>query len=162
MKVKKIILLFLALLFPACIFLFLKQFGKNEFAVAPLFVSEYPKLTEECGVSITLPYRIADSVKSSLTLPTDKLSVVLFSEANNESETQLKRVMSEYGQDVKIQRLADTAENAQLKRCVFFLSNRDDLVLVDGTGLIRGHYISNDREEIDRLLTEIAIILKRY
>jgi hypothetical protein len=162
MKVKKTILLFLALLFPACIFLFLKQFGKNEFAVPPLFEAEYPERVGECGITITLPYRIADSVKSSLALPADKLTVVHFGETNTESETQLKRVMNEYGQDVKMQRLAETAENAQLKRCVFFLNDRDNLVLVDGTGLIRGHYVSADREEIDRLLTEIAIILKRY
>ena len=162
MKVKKTILLFLALLFPACIFIFLKQFGRNEFAVAPLFVSDYPPNVKECNVAVTLPYAIADSVRSSLALSANSLSVISFGEATKESETQLKRLASQYSQDVKIARLEPTNENAHLKRCVFFLSSVQDLVLVDGTGVIRGQYLSTDRDEMDRLLTEIAIILKRY
>jgi hypothetical protein len=59
-------------------------------------------------------------------------------------------------------RLEPTIENEKLKRCVFFLSDVQDLVLVDATGVIRGQYLSTDRDEMDRLITEIAIILKRY
>ena len=49
-----------------------------------------------------------------------------------------------------------------LKKCVFFLKDRYDLVLVDRAGLIRGEYISDDREEVDRLLMELAILFKKY
>jgi hypothetical protein len=50
----------------------------------------------------------------------------------------------------------------QRKKCVFLLKEPFDLVMVDRAGVIRGQYTSNDREEVDRLIMEITIILKRY
>jgi len=48
------------------------------------------------------------------------------------------------------------------KNCVLFLKGPADMVVVDRRGRLRGQYILADREEVDRLLTEVSIILKRY
>jgi hypothetical protein len=162
MNLKKPIFLFLALLFPACVFVFLKFFGKNEFTVPPLYTDEYPDGMKECGVAITLPYHIPEHVKSSLLFSQDSLVLVHFGELSTDSEKQLERVSKEYGKAIKLQLMQASDSVKQLKKCVFFLKDRYDLVLVDWTGLIRGEYISDDREDVDRLLMELAILFKKY
>ena len=162
MNLKKSVLLFLALLFPACIFIFLKFFGKNEFIVTPLYTESYPDGMKECGVSVTLPYHIPDHVKSSLFLSQDSLILLHFGELTTGGEKQMERVSNEYGKAIKLQRIPSSDSVKHLKKCVFFLKDRYDLVLVDRAGLIRGEYISDDREEVDRLLTELAILFKKY
>jgi len=162
MKLKKIVFLFLALLFPICIFIFLKLFGKNEFAVAPLYTDIYPEGVESCGTRITLPYSIPDSVQAQLKLKEDSLTLLQVGESKGESEKQLNRVENEFGDQLQLKTFPSTSESSKLKDCVFFLKDSYDLVLIDNRGVIRGQYISNDREDIDRLLTELAILLKRY
>jgi len=162
MNLKKSILLFLALLFPACVFVFLKFFGKNEFIVPPLYTDEYPDGMKECGVSLTLPYHIPEQVKSSLIFSQDSLVLLHFGELSADSEKQLERVSKEYGKAIKLQVMQASDSVKHLKKCVFFLKDRYDLALVDRTGLIRGEYISDDREEVDRLLMELAILFKKY
>src|SRR5688572_6513322 len=162
MNLKKPILLFLALLFPACIFVFLKFFGKNEFTVPPLFTEAYPEGMQDCGVSLTLPYRIPEPVKSDLFLSADTLTLVHFGELTPGAEKQLERVSTEYTNAIKLQFMETSDSAANLKKCIFFLKDPNDLDLVDRTGLICGRYISDDREGIYRLLTELAIVFKRY
>jgi len=48
------------------------------------------------------------------------------------------------------------------KTCIFLLKKPYDVVLIDRKGLIRGQFVSDNREEIDRLITEVDIILKKY
>ena len=48
---KKTLFLFLALVLPIGIFLFLKFFGRNEFSVEPLYTRVYPEVTEGCTAS---------------------------------------------------------------------------------------------------------------
>ena len=162
MNFKKSILLFLALLFPACVFVFLKFFGKNEFVVQPLYTESYPDGMKECGLSVTLPYHIHEQVKSSLLFSHDSLILVHFGELSTNSEKQWARVSNEYGKAIKLQQMQISDSVKHLKKCVFFLKDRYDLVMVDRTGLIRGQYISDDREEVDRLLMELAILFKEY
>jgi hypothetical protein len=162
MKLKKSILLFLALLFPTCVFLFLKYFGKNEFAVPPLYTDNVPEGAKECGITVALPYHIPDDVKSSLFLTPDSLALIHFGELTTSAEKQMERVSNEFGKAIKLQRIHASDSATHLKRCVFFLNGRYDLVLVDQVGVIRGQYISDDREEVDRLLTELAILYKKY
>jgi hypothetical protein len=162
MKSKKNVLLFLALIFPACIFVFLKFFGKNEFNVPALYSETYPEGVGECGTSISLPYRLPDSVRASLDLSRDSLTLIYFGLASVASENQIKRIRHEYGQEIAMRFMDDSSKQSTLKTCVFFLQEAYDLALIDGAGAIRGQYISDDREEIDRLLTEAAILLKKY
>src|SRR5687768_13056805 len=118
---KKPILLFLALLFPACIFVFLKFFGKNEFSVPPLYTEIYPDGREECGVSVTLPYHIPENVKSWLFHSEDSLALVHFGELRTDSEKQLERVSNEYGKAIKLQFVNRSDSVLHLKKCIFFL-----------------------------------------
>lgn len=159
---KKAILLFLALLFPACIFIFLKFFGKNEFAVAPLYTDLYPEGSRECGDSITLPYHIPETVRSSLFTNEDSLVLIHFGGLKPDGQKQLQRVSNEFGKGVKLHLMDGSDSVPAMKECIFFLRDQYDLVLVDRAGMIRGEYISHDREEVDRLLMELAILLKKY
>jgi hypothetical protein len=159
---QKSILLFLALLLPVCIFLFLKFFGKNEFSVPPLYADVYPENTDECGNKIMLPYVIPDSLKRSFNVQRDSLSLIYFGDLRENSMVQLKRVNNDFRDAVRLHILSPSEKSLKLKTCVFFLKDSLDLVLIDPSGVIRGQYKSDDREEVDRLLTELTILLKRY
>ena len=162
MNIKKATFLFLALLLPACVFMFLKFFGKNEFDVPPLYSESYPEDVSECGVSISVPYHIPDSVKSSLALANDGLTLIYFGELNEEAQKQFSRVKKEAGSEIKIKSIPASDTNTRIMKCVFFLKKPYNMVLIDEKGVIRGQYVSDDRDEIDRLLTEVTILLKKY
>jgi len=163
MKQRKSIFLFLALILPICIFLFLKFFGKNEFAVQPLYVDVYPEVQEGCAAANMLPYYIPDSIRVQLPLKKDSLVIVLFGTLNNESWNQMQRVKEEITHDpVKLLPVPSSDRALFWMTCIFFLKQPYDLVLVDRRGAIRGQYVSGDREQVDRLLTELTIILKKY
>src|SRR3989337_4253806 len=140
MKIKKVVLLFLALLFPACIFIFLKFFGKNEFTVPALYTEVYPEGVSDCGTTITLPYHVPGSVQESIHLTKDSLTLIHFGEAPAESQQQLSRVRNEYGSELTLKSLNPSDSISYLRKCIFFLKDKDDLVLLDGDGAIRGHY----------------------
>ena len=159
----KALFLFLALLLPICIFIFLRIFGKNEFNVEPLFSDTPPPASNECPHAVS-PYFLHDSVKSQLPFGNDSLLVIAFDE-NGDPNTvnQLKRLKEETSNlPVAYLTLPGSARHLLWKRCLFFLHEPQDVVTVDAKGRIRGQYESADREDIDRLLTELTIILKRY
>ncbi len=159
-KYKKVILLLLALLLPVCIFLFLKIFGKNQFSVAPLFTDVLPENASECALAIALPYRVPNDVRDSLSLSKNKMTLIHFGTLEPNEHNNLNRVKDEHAQKVGFVMMPDAA--VQLKNCVFFLADDNDLVLVDSEGSIRGQYVSSDREEIDRLQMELSILFNEY
>lgn len=161
---RKAFYLFLALILPGLVFLFLKYFGKNEFAVEPLFVKEAPVSMTGCD-AITLPYSLPDSIRKPLFREQDSLSLILFGALKgNTMESQWKRVQQELRTDpVQFLHRADTTETTQtLRQCTFLLREPFEAVLVDRRGVIRGQYDLADREDTDRLITEVIIILKKY
>jgi hypothetical protein len=163
MKGKGIILL-LALLVPSCIFVFLKMFGRNEFQVVPLF-QERPEggVATSCG-TVAFPYVLPDSVQQQLNLGADSIALVLFGTPDKEAQRQLKRI-DEVLAPIQVRRITVTADTPQFgyaRACVFLLPRTADLALIDNKGRIRGQYTANDREEMDRLYTELTIILKKY
>lgn len=160
---KKNIFLFLALVLPILIFVFLRLFGKNEFVVKPLFTEMNSEVPEGC-FAVSFPYHVSDSVMRQLNVGEDSLVLVLFGELTEEGKIQVNRVMDEISKDgiQMIRYPALGTKVLQWKRCIFLLKEPFDLVLVDKSGLIRGQYTSSDREEIDRLLMELTIILKKY
>lgn len=162
MKVKSIFL-FLALVLPVLVFLFLKFFGKNEFAVEPLYVSTYPQVPGECGPVDRLPYHIPDSIRTQIPFGNDSLRVLTLGTLGKESQNELNIVMARFAKDgVGIFQIADARKIKFWTSCIFFLKKREDMVLLDKKGSIRGVYESWKREETDRLMTELTIILKRY
>ena len=159
-KYKKAILLILALLLPVCIFLFLKVFGKNKFSVDPLFTNVLPENAGECDIAIALPYRVPEVVQDSLSLSKNAMTLIHFGTLEPSEHNNLKRVKDQHAQGVGFIMLPEAA--VILKRCVFFLADDNDLVLVDSDGTIRGQYVSADRDEIDRLQTELSILFNEY
>lgn len=160
---KKPVFLFLALLLPILIFLFLKFFGKNEFVVRPLFQDAAPQPQPDCR-QVEIPYHIPDSVLSTLTFEGDSLLLFWFGDLMDNSNKQLRRVSNELkNEPVRNQVIASDDRKMQAWRsCVFLLKKPYDVVLIDRRGLIRGQFVSDNREEIDRLITEVDIILKKY
>jgi len=159
MKGKKALFLFLAFLLPALIFIFLKIFGKNEFAVPPLYQVEKPEVLSGCTFQPTTPYHVPDSVITGLHFDSDSLVCIWYGNLSHEGSKQFKRVMAVCEKyPVKQLRL----DKSYQSKCVFFLKEPYDVALIDHKGLIRGQYVASDREEIDRLLIEVDIILKKY
>ena len=163
MNKHKAVFLFLALILPICIFLFLKIFGKNEFAVKPLFVDTLPQVHGDCPLPGKLPYHIPDSILAQLPFGADSLIVLYLGPATNESSNQLNRVEEDFRHfPVGVHAMEADERKLYWKACVFFLSDSLDVVLLDKKGTIRGQYEAKDREAVDRLLTELSIILKQY
>lgn len=166
MRGNKIALLLITFLLPISIFIFLKIFGKNEFAVEPLFQKSAPVVSTECGGGIALPYRVADSVLSKVSFRNDSLLALVFVDTleKDSHEDQWERVKETYANEPVNFSLASESNVPldMLRKCIFFLPEPFNLVLVDRTGTIRGQYDLTDREDTDRLITEIAIILKKY
>jgi hypothetical protein len=160
---KKTLFLFLAFVLPIGIFLFLRFFGKNEFSVQPLYANEYPEIMEGCTAVENLPYAIPDSVLLRLPLNNKELVLLKFGDQDTESANQLRRIEEQFSNEpVVLMTMPAGSKSDYWKRCVFFLKEPLDLVLIDRSGVIRGQYNSSRREEIDRLITELSIILKKY
>ena len=155
---KKAFLLFLALLMPAVIFIFLKTFGKNEFDVTPLFQTEVIA-AGECNLKYVTPYRVADSTRVRLQVG-DSLTCLWYKAP--ETPNTLRRVREKYKKDRLAWRTFEPENKRFERQCIYLLQEPFDVVLVDNNGSIRGQYDSRDRDEVDRLFTEIAVLLKKY
>lgn len=159
MKLKQLLILFVALLLPGVIFVFLKGFGKNEFDVEPLYVSELPSVPQGC-TQPALPYLLPDSVIATIVNAKDSIGLAVFTDSD--ASVKLQRVQKAVKDlPLKIVTLSKE-ENAELMRCIFFLKEPFDAVVVDNKKRIRGQYDLSDRDEVDRLITELAIMFKQY
>lgn len=163
MKGKQLTYLAIALLLPGSIFVFLKIFGENEFAVEPLYTTVAPEVPAGC-YAVKAPYHLPDSVLQQLNFQEDTLVLVVMGNLSADGAIQLHRVEEQTKTDpLHMILVGNNVRRLRLwKKCIFFLKEPFDLVLVDKKGALRGQYNSNDREDVDRLLTEITIILKKY
>jgi hypothetical protein len=163
MKSTKALFLFLALILPICIFLFLKFFGRNEFDVKPLFWDSPPPADSSCP-EVVVPYVVHDSIRNQLSFGNDSLVLIAFNdETNMDAVNQIKRIKDEMSNlPIRLLTLSGSERHLFWKNCVLFLKAPSDMAVVDRRGRLRGQYISADREDADRLLTEVTIILKRY
>lgn len=159
MQGKKALFLFLALLLPVGVFVFLKLFGKNEFDV-PAFYQDKAPAVADCGVTYKTPYALPDSVMTKLSAQKkNDLYLIHF------SDTLSSRIREEikYDEISFVDGDVIGTENVeQFKKCVLLIPTTEDLIAIDKDGKIRGYYTSSDREEVDRLLLEIEILLKKY
>jgi hypothetical protein len=158
MRSKQIILLAIALLMPVAVFLFLKGFGKNEFNVPPLFTDSIPTV-RNCNDNVSLPYFISPASLDESAISIDSLACISFLPKG--SPDRLPRVKNKYSAD-PLKFFEIDPSNREKKECVYFLQEPFDVALVDSKGRIRGQYNSSKRDEVDRLITEIAIIFKKY
>ena len=185
MNQKKIIFLLLALLLPIVVFIFLKSFGKNEFAVQPLFQDSVLASNDCEPLRYTAPYSISDSALIKLNRGVDdSLTLFVFddpiSNHRKENSTQITRIITEIsfnqiryitnsenlnnGKILQNTTVVELSRNefSTLKNCIFLLKPNDNAVLIDWNGLIMGQYDLTDLEDADRLLMEMKIILNRY
>lgn len=163
MKGRKMLFLMAALAAPVAVFLFLKFFGRNEFAVEPLFRDGVPETG--CAQAYRLPYLISDSVRGRL--PFDEsvgLAVIAFPgrDSTGTAGRNLRRVEDAFSNDpVAFVRLP-VAGNDLLRECIFFLVGDFSAAVVDRDGAIRGRYTLSDLEDTDRLSVELKIMLRKY
>jgi hypothetical protein len=163
----KIFFLFLAFGLPVCIFVFLKLFGRNEFDVTPLYLTESPPQVPGCPIA-EKPYHVPDSVLSSYLKSGDSLAVIVFPPLSGEALNQLDRIREQTANDaVRLTQgvapeAAGTPDASRIRQCAFFLDGDVNIVMIDRRGVIRGQYNAADRDEVDRLLTEITILLRKY
>jgi hypothetical protein len=158
---KKFIFLFLGLVLPILIFIFLKVFGRNQFDVPALYADGVPPQAG-CNVTYTKPYVIPDTLWNRLRVPADvKLVVVSYAP----DHASLVPVIDSQ-RDLWLVR-ADALEPDDsyatfIRECMFLVKYPVDVALIDRNRNIRGHYNVQDQDELDRLKTEIAIILGNY
>jgi hypothetical protein len=163
---RKIIYLFLALLLPVLIFLFLKKFGKNEFNIPTYYQHGVDSLNAICGTHYAQPYQLADSVLQQAGWEGKRASLFVFQKevmANKE----FKRLFDSFDQkefqvvEADSQKMSE-ALAARWSSCVFMVHAPRNVVLVDNKKRIRGYYVIGSREETDRLIVEMEILLKKY
>ena len=160
MKGKKVLFLFLALLLPVVIFIFLKFFGKNEFEVPMIYADGVSNPPSDCGIEYSKPYILHDSIRTNFKTK----SSILVVDFSGQPSTEMQVVREEFEKDpVEIKSAASLnfAEEKIFRECVLLLKDPDELVLIDSKNQIRGYY-QNTREDVDRLILELKILLKKY
>jgi len=160
--IKKLIYLFLALLLPIGVFIFLKAFGKNEFSIPIYFESEIPEYPTSCSYNYSIPYIVPDSVMKATGWKGETIALII---ADNSSDVKknLNHLSEEFGAaDFQIILADESSTWDNWYSCFFFLKKPWSAVLVDADRKIRGYYAPNSREETDRLIVEMKILLKQY
>jgi len=163
---RKIIYLFLALLLPVLIFLFLKKFGKNEFNIPTYYQHGVDSLNAICGTHYVQPYQLADSVLQQAGWEGRPTSLFVF-QREVMANKEFKRALESFDQkefqvvEADSQKMSK-AGAARWSSCVFMVHAPRNVVLVDNKKRIRGYYVIGSREETDRLIVEMEILLKKY
>ncbi len=181
MKGTKIIYLLLALALPVFVFLFLKYFGQNQFNVEPLFTASLPEgVHPECDHAYELPYSIPEHILQDMEWSSsDSLTLFYFTSVKS-SAAALNQIQEEHlSAEVHVVELREDSRKPELldslglktpeerseayvKKCFLFMDEPNNLLLVDNQRRIRGIYQVENRDEVDRLLLELKIILKKY
>lgn len=156
----KFFLLFLALLLPGMVYIFLRTFGRNEFEVPVLYKDGAVPLVAGCeGYTYTVPYLVPDSVLTRLGIEPAPVSLVVVD--SKAVKAAVGRVEGEFATgEFQVVEVADAMRS--LAVCALALQPPANAVLVDNEGRVRGQYDVADRDEADRLILELNIILKKY
>jgi hypothetical protein len=154
---RKILFLSLALLLPVIVFLFLKTFGRNQFDI-PVYHTDSVEFVAGCDRRFEAPYVIADSVASEIRWQGNEATLISFAEIPSEGLMRLK----EDFEPSQLQIVSINKSEFARFKCAFLVSEKFNAVLVDSKKQIRGYYQLTTREEADRLLMEISILLKDY
>jgi len=186
-KLTKGLLLFIALLLPVLIFVFLKMFGSNKFDI-PIFnhteISqnvncddiqlphlvkgiegslEPIKSTSIVNIYHVMPMGISADELKGLMVVKDRLAesdAVIHTIAVLDSATDITGLRQTY-QIGGIWELHEMPKDQLINsiNCQLMITGNESMVLVDKEGKIRGYYIGSDEEEIDRLILESKILI---
>jgi hypothetical protein len=157
----KRIILIIALLLPIGIFLFLKFFGKNEFAI-PIYYQDELSAPSDCNNVYQTPYVVPVEILDSLKWRRNNILLVLDSERILEHDLSI--TLDSYKTDQIELNIIDQSSSLSKKlfRCSLLMEDKWDAVLVDSSKRIRGYYSLTSREEFDRLDVELSILLNKY
>lgn len=156
---RKFIYLFLALLLPGLIFVFLRKFGKNEFNIPVYYETGVTDAPAACG-NYPIPYRVADSVLQ--VIRTGNKPMLIVADTSTDVKRNLGRLKQELNDSFSVVFPESDSRWVTWLDCTFLLHKPWTAVLIDEHGQIRGYYSPASREEADRLLVEIRILLKQY
>jgi hypothetical protein len=145
---KKGLFLSLALIVPALVFVFLKRFGKNEFVV-PQFHQQAPEWTIADCPPVTIPLQIA--------VGQPRVRVIA-AQSGPEIDLNIRRI----AENILPELYQVIAVRKDSIRCALLMRDEDGEVLLDSVGRVRGYYNLRSREETDRLILEMRILLKQY
>jgi hypothetical protein len=154
---RKTIFLSLALILPVIVFVFLKMFGKNKFEI-PVFHDKPVEKVAGCDRNYPTPYLVPDSVLSSVGWKGNEAALITFLKIEGEGKMRL----TERFEPNKLQVVTLSESEGTKWKCAFLLSDKFNAVLVDHKKQIRGYYQTTTREEIDRLMVEVSILLNDY
>jgi hypothetical protein len=166
-KLKKLLYLFLALLLPGLIFVFLKFAGKNEFSIPVYYQEGVDSLSNVCHVNYDKPYLLADSVWKLSGRIHHAANIMVFASEKFDFTRFNTAIHEEFSPDsVWVGRsnelVQDPAAKSRWKDCVFLMTGLWEVVVYDSGGRIRGYYRPDLREDMDRLRVELKILLKQY
>lgn len=186
MKSIKFIFLGVLLLFPVLIYLFLQGFGKNEFEI-PIFHQEGVEMLYECDSLRTSTQYFVELERVSMVFPEweikgKTLVLDLGNITNSEIQNNVNSFLEKYKRNpnvllLSLGNLAEDCEESKyanwkcstlsddelknIAQCELRIaeSMANQLVLIDSERRIRGYYNPTELSEIDRLNTEIHILL---
>lgn len=175
-KKLKFTYLFLALLLPGVVFVFLKMFGENEFTIPIYYQSSDLGRGSQCADPPKIPYSVSD--KSNV--PLGIITVVSFEadaslEIARETSNQLNRMIEAYKDQIEVVSVSfiqagdkaqtlilDSVTYSNERSCNFLIPKDSSIVLVDSYKRIRGYFIGHSLKDMDRLKTELKILLEDY
>jgi hypothetical protein len=122
------------------------------------------KRFSDCNYDYAAPYRVADTVMDALPLnKQDSLYVFYFDDAVRPA---MERIPSELrGAPVQVispSAVPSALDKTLLRQCILLMQGDTSIAVVDHSRRIRGYYRGSERDEIDRLIVEMKIILKQY
>jgi len=162
MKRYKWIYLGIALLFPILLSLFLKYFGKSEFNIPLYYQSGIDSLSGVCHYHFSTPYAVPDSIRAGLSPESGRVLIVT-TDSSTDAKKNFERIKEEVENtdyDFFVMKADSTTD--RLRSCFLLLNKPWTTVLIDGQKRIRGYYAPSTREETDRLMVELKILLKKY
>ena len=156
---RKTIFLSLAFILPIIVFVFLKMFGKNQFEI-PVFHAKKVEMGSGCDYQYVAPYILPDSILSMIGWKNEQATLIIYS---NIVSLEVKRLSEEFEPSMlQVVTMADDSKASMVKNCVFLLPAKSNAVLVDQKKQIRGYYQLTNRDEVDRLMVEISILVNDY
>lgn len=157
---KKVILI-IALLLPIGVFVFLRFFGKNEFSIPVYYENGVDSPPPGCNRDYNASYQVSDSLLTHMGWKGNP--VLIIADSSRSVQLGLKRLNEELKDEV--QTIYPSGEGAyldELYTCDLLLQLPWTTVLLDDQRRIRGYYDPQSREEVDRLIVELKILLKKY
>jgi len=155
---KKIILL-LTLLVPAAIFIFLKIFGKNEFAIPVYYENGVENPPNACNNAYAIPYLVSPDALQGIGWK--QQAALIMKDSSVYALSAMKMLSAELDDEIQLI-LARGETGRQMVECDLLLADPWKVVLMDSQRKIRGYYDPTTREEADRLMVELKILLMKY